>query len=150
MNLRTSALTLASALLLASCGSDSKPAPAGLLSSSPTTSSASATPRASATTAPSNTPAPTSNPKPTDTPQLAATAALAAATQVPATAIPATPVPATATTKPAPPAVPPTVAAVVRYANCAAVRAAGKAPLYRGQPGYSSALDRDRDGIACE
>lgn len=36
------------------------------------------------------------------------------------------------------------------YANCAAVRAAGAAPLYRGQPGYSSHLDRDGDGVACE
>lgn len=36
------------------------------------------------------------------------------------------------------------------YANCSAVRAAGKAPIYRGQPGYSSKLDRDGDGIGCE
>lgn len=36
------------------------------------------------------------------------------------------------------------------YANCAAVRAAGAAPLYRGQPGYGSHLDRDGDGVACE
>jgi len=38
----------------------------------------------------------------------------------------------------------------VSYANCDAVRAAGKAPLHRGDPGYSSKLDRDGDGIACE
>jgi len=38
----------------------------------------------------------------------------------------------------------------VTYANCAAVRAAGKAPLLRGQPGYAPKLDRDNDGIACE
>lgn len=38
----------------------------------------------------------------------------------------------------------------VYYSNCAAVRAAGKAPLYRGSPGYRSGLDRDGDGIACE
>ncbi|RGN75785.1 calcium-binding protein, partial [Bacillus cereus] len=36
------------------------------------------------------------------------------------------------------------------YKNCAAVRTAGKAPLYKGQPGYSSHLDRDGDGVACE
>ena len=36
------------------------------------------------------------------------------------------------------------------YANCAAVRAAGVAPLYAGQPGYSSKLDGDKDGVACE
>lgn len=40
--------------------------------------------------------------------------------------------------------------APVYYANCTAVRDAGKAPLYRGQPGYASHLDRDGDGIACE
>jgi hypothetical protein len=38
----------------------------------------------------------------------------------------------------------------VSYANCDAARAAGAAPLYRGQPGYSRRLDADRDGIACE
>lgn len=38
----------------------------------------------------------------------------------------------------------------VYYPNCDAVRAAGKAPLYRGQPGYRPELDRDGDGIACE
>ncbi|WP_460746297.1 excalibur calcium-binding domain-containing protein [Nocardia goodfellowii] len=36
------------------------------------------------------------------------------------------------------------------YANCAAARAAGAAPLHRGEPGYSSKLDRDNDGVACE
>ncbi|MHC8669457.1 excalibur calcium-binding domain-containing protein [Bacillus cereus] len=36
------------------------------------------------------------------------------------------------------------------YKNCTAVRAAGKAPLYKGQPGYDSHLDRDGDGVACE
>jgi hypothetical protein len=36
------------------------------------------------------------------------------------------------------------------YRNCAEVRAAGKAPLRRGDPGYAAHLDRDGDGIACE
>ena len=36
------------------------------------------------------------------------------------------------------------------YANCTAARAAGAAPLHVGEPGYRSALDRDKDGIACE
>ncbi|PXW31319.1 UNVERIFIED_CONTAM: excalibur calcium-binding domain-containing protein [Williamsia faeni] len=36
------------------------------------------------------------------------------------------------------------------YQNCTAVRAAGAAPIYAGQPGYSSKLDRDGDGVACE
>lgn len=51
--------------------------------------------------------------------------------------------------KPAPkpaPADPPSA----YYANCAAARAAGAAPLHRGEPGYRSALDRDGDGTACE
>jgi len=38
----------------------------------------------------------------------------------------------------------------VYYANCAAARAAGVAPLHVGDPGYRKGLDRDGDGIACE
>ena len=36
------------------------------------------------------------------------------------------------------------------YANCTAVRAAGAAPIRVGQPGYSTKLDRDGDGVGCE
>lgn len=36
------------------------------------------------------------------------------------------------------------------FANCAAARAAGAAPVMRGDPGYGSHLDRDNDGIGCE
>ncbi len=36
------------------------------------------------------------------------------------------------------------------YPRCSAARAAGKAPLYRGDPGYRPELDADNDGIACE
>ena len=51
--------------------------------------------------------------------------------------------------QPAPPPVhaPP---ASVYYANCTAVRAAGAAPIHRGDPGYAPKLDRDGDGIGCE
>ncbi|MGV8966564.1 MAG: GmrSD restriction endonuclease domain-containing protein [Cellulomonas sp.] len=38
----------------------------------------------------------------------------------------------------------------VSYANCAAARAAGAAPVLRGDPGYAAKLDRDGDGIGCE
>lgn len=38
----------------------------------------------------------------------------------------------------------------VGYANCAAARAAGAAPVRRGSPGYARHLDRDGDGIGCE
>ena len=68
----------------------------------------------------------------------------------------------TTTTKPAPrtttqaPLPKPTTAQApqppsdVSYKNCAAVRAAGKAPLMRGEPEYRPGLDRDHDGVACE
>jgi Protein of unknown function (DUF1524)/Excalibur calcium-binding domain len=36
------------------------------------------------------------------------------------------------------------------YRNCDAVRAAGKAPIHRGDPGYSRQLDRDGDGVGCD
>ncbi len=36
------------------------------------------------------------------------------------------------------------------FKNCTAVRAAGRAPIRRGQPGYARHLDRDGDGIGCE
>jgi hypothetical protein len=38
----------------------------------------------------------------------------------------------------------------VYFANCSAARAAGAAPIRRGEPGYAPKLDRDDDGIACE
>lgn len=66
--------------------------------------------------------------------------------QAPAPAPPAVapaPVPLVAPPEPAP-------RASVSYANCSAVRAAGAAPIHAGDPGYSSKLDRDGDGIACE
>ncbi len=50
---------------------------------------------------------------------------------------------------PAPPRRPRTEGANY-FRNCDAARAAGKAPIYRGQPGYRPALDRDNDGVACE
>jgi len=36
------------------------------------------------------------------------------------------------------------------YSSCRAARAAGAAPIRRGNPGYGRHLDRDGDGIACE
>ncbi|WP_371177274.1 DUF1524 domain-containing protein [Buchananella felis] len=38
----------------------------------------------------------------------------------------------------------------VFYQNCSEAKAAGAAPLYRGEPGYRPKLDRDGDGVACE
>jgi hypothetical protein len=90
-----------------------------------------------------DTAAPTSQsaPAPAAQPQLAA--------PQPATAA----VPADAAPTPAAPAAPAPAApapATVYYANCAAARAAGAAPLRAGQPGYREKMDGDRDGVACE
>lgn len=74
----------------------------------------------------------------------------------PTTTVPYVPEPAPVyIAEPEPEYVPPAPAAAavpsyVSYANCAAVRAAGAAPIYAGDPGYSSKLDRDGDGVGCE
>jgi hypothetical protein len=94
------------------------------------------------TAAPTTTPsasAPTKSSSPTATPTRTATQKPAPTTPKPA---PAKPKPAPTTAKPAAPQ--------VYYKNCSAVRAAGKAPLHVGDPGYSTKLDRDGDGVACE
>jgi len=44
----------------------------------------------------------------------------------------------------------PPVSSGVYYRGCNEARAAGAAPLYRGQPGYRPEMDGDGDGIACE
>ncbi|SFJ12048.1 Excalibur calcium-binding domain-containing protein [Paenibacillus sp. UNC496MF] len=36
------------------------------------------------------------------------------------------------------------------FRSCAEAKAAGKAPLRRGDPGYSAKMDGDGDGVACE
>jgi hypothetical protein len=73
--------------------------------------------------------------------------------------VPSSAPPAGVTATVAPAAVAPTSRAAVpapapkqsaSYANCSAARAAGAAPIYRGEPGYAAKLDRDSDGIACE
>ncbi|MFI5559152.1 thermonuclease family protein [Amycolatopsis japonica] len=58
--------------------------------------------------------------------------------------------PTTKKSTPPPAAAEPDPPKTVSYANCDAVRAAGAAPLYAGQPGYNRKLDRDGDGVACE
>lgn len=67
-----------------------------------------------------------------------------------APAAPAQPAPVAPAPAPVAPAPVPAAPAAPYYANCAAARAAGAAPLYAGQPGYRTSLDRDRDGVACE
>ncbi|WP_260618175.1 excalibur calcium-binding domain-containing protein [Streptomyces sp. WAC07149] len=71
---------------------------------------------------------------------------------------PSTPPPAPAPTRPKPATEGPTDGSTggsgaggsVYYKNCDAAKAAGAAPIRRGQPGYRDALDRDKDGIACD
>ena len=55
---------------------------------------------------------------------------------------------AAAATPPAAPA--PAPAADTFYKNCAAVRAAGAAPIRAGQPGFQTKFDGDGDGVGCE
>ncbi|WP_218137078.1 excalibur calcium-binding domain-containing protein [Asanoa ishikariensis] len=76
----------------------------------------------------------------------------AATDPAPTTADPTPPADPTSDPEPTAPAEPTTEPspAPVSYANCAAVRAAGKAPLRKGRPGYRAGLDADRDGVACE
>jgi competence protein ComEC len=84
------------------------------------------------TPTPEPTVAPTQTPEPTAVP-----------TQTPKpTAVP--------TQTPKPTTAPKQQESNVYYQNCSAVKAAGAAPIYEGEPGYSRKLDRDGDGVACE
>jgi type IV secretory pathway VirB10-like protein len=134
---RTAVLFVATAafvLVAAGCRADDR---AGAAHHHPTPA-ATASPSPSDSDTPSPTPAATTAPP---TPVAAVTSAVPPPPQVHVPAPAAKPAPAPARTTPA---------ASVYYANCTAVRAAGKAPLYRGQPGYRAPLDRDNDGVACE
>jgi hypothetical protein len=62
----------------------------------------------------------------------------------PATA--AAPRPTAASPSPRPSAAP----AAAPFENCSAARAAGAAPVRRGDPGYGAHLDGDGDGVGCE
>jgi Protein of unknown function (DUF1524)/Excalibur calcium-binding domain len=98
---------------------------------------------------------PTNQTAPTTAAPLPTTPAVAPAPKPAPKPAPAAPAPKPAPVEVAPPVVPAPVAEEapapdVYYQNCSAVRAAGAAPILMGQPGYSSKLDRDGDGIACE
>jgi hypothetical protein len=58
--------------------------------------------------------------------------------------------PTPATTIAPPPPTPTTAPPSLYFSNCTEARQSGHAPLYRGQAGYRSQLDRDGDGVACE
>ncbi|GAA0312125.1 hypothetical protein GCM10010302_58720 [Streptomyces polychromogenes] len=130
-------------LLLAGCedGAPGKGAPSGGPTASPTATaspSASASPSPSASASPSGTPTATAGApsKPAGIPSRPAPAAEPSN----APAYPAPDKPQERTQEPS----------AVYYKNCDAAKAAGAAPIRRGQPGYRDALDRDKDGIACD
>ncbi|MGW4893903.1 excalibur calcium-binding domain-containing protein [Kitasatospora sp. NPDC004240] len=117
------------------------PAPTATATSSPT-----ATPSSSPTAGPTPTaaPSPTSTPEspvPTPTPTTPPVVETQAPVVVPTTK-PVVPEPERTSAPSAP--------ASVYFKNCDEAKAAGAAPLHRGDPGYRSALDRDGDGVACE
>ncbi|HEY8754520.1 MAG TPA: excalibur calcium-binding domain-containing protein [Arthrobacter sp.] len=60
------------------------------------------------------------------------------------------PAPAPVAPAPVAPALAPAAPAAVCFANCTTAKAAGAALLRIGRPGYSSGLDGDSDGVACE
>ncbi|WP_328699923.1 excalibur calcium-binding domain-containing protein [Chengkuizengella marina] len=43
-----------------------------------------------------------------------------------------------------------TTTTILPFANCTQAKEAGAAPVLIGDPGYSTKLDRDGDGVACE
>jgi hypothetical protein len=92
-------------------------------------------------------PEPAPEPEPTTAPPAPAPAPAPAVEPAPAPVVEQAPAPA-----PEPVVVPePAPAPVgVYYENCDAARAAGAAPVYRGDPGYAKKLDRDGDGVGCE
>ncbi|OFP77577.1 calcium-binding protein [Rothia sp. HMSC066G07] len=147
---------LAGALLLTGCSSSvraPKPGPSASsstsVSASPSVSatpSSSPTPSASATPSESPTPTVTPSPVPTTEAPVQVPAAEAPSAEAPAAPVSAAP----AQQAPAQPVQQAPAQSSVYYKNCDAVRAAGAAPLHRGEPGYRPGLDSDGDGVACE
>jgi hypothetical protein len=112
------------ATVLSACPNE--PLPGGVVAAVPAPTTTAPAPRTTAAV-----------PKPA--PQPAPKAAVVVPVPVPV------PVPA-----PAPVPVPAPQPESVYYKNCDAARAAGAAPILRGQPGYAPKLDRDGDGVACD
>ena len=114
------------------------------------------TPTASATEEPTTAPSiepsqgPTATPpeSPTRTPTPTSTQQPQSPTPTPTRA--PTPTPTRTESVPTTEPTAPEATTAVVYQNCGEVRAAGRAPLHRGDPGYSSALDRNGDGVACD
>ena len=127
-------------------GAAAEPAPETVEAGSTRTTEAPTTTEPPTTTS-SSLPPTTAAPATTTTPPTTAapTTTTPTAAPPPTTAAPA---PAPAVPQTAPPA--PAPAPAVYYENCDAARAAGAAPVHRGDPGYGPHLDRDDDGTGCE
>ena len=135
---------LAGALLLTGCSSSVR-APKVTPSASSSSTSASVSPSVSAT--PSSSPTPSASATPSESPSPTVTPSPVPTTEAPAQA-PAAEAPAQQA--PAQPVQQAPAQSSVYYETCADARAAGAAPLHRGEPGYRPGLDRDGDGVACE
>jgi hypothetical protein len=124
---------LAAVLLVAvtACGSPGSDSETG-----PTTATATPTSDTGTTVVPTTT---TTTPPPPPPPATVATAA-----------VPVQPAPVQPPPVEPPPVQPPPAAPSAYYENCDAARAAGAAPIHRGEPGYRPGLDRDGDGTACD
>ncbi|WP_238175748.1 excalibur calcium-binding domain-containing protein [Kribbella pratensis] len=119
--------------------------------SDPTTGAPPGTPSASTTSPTPSSTSPSASTPATTTPTTPTTPGATTPTTSTPTSSPSTPTPTASTAVPsATPSTTPSSTPAVVYRNCAEVRAAGKAPLYRGDPGYTPELDRNGDGIACE
>ncbi|PTM85896.1 excalibur calcium-binding domain-containing protein [Dietzia psychralcaliphila] len=120
---------------------EASPAPAA--TPVPATSTVTTTaPARAAVASTSDSPSPSSAPTPTTSLEPVAPPPLA---PEPEPVAPPPPAPESVVTPPPAPAQQST-----SYANCSAARAAGAAPIMRGEPGYAPKLDRDNDGVACE
>lgn len=137
LSLRSAAVGLLAAVVLAGCaGESTTKLKEQSLENTVTTTSPTVAEETIPAAAPSSIP---SAPAPSPSPKKV-TPAVAPSVPVEATTAPPAPVAAIEE--------PPTSA--VTYANCTAARDAGAAPLHVGDPGYSTKLDRDKDGVACE
>lgn len=131
----TTSLSLAFLLLVTACEIPSSEGPAVTPSPTPSETTADTTPSPEAPTPTATPQAPTPAPEATSQPLGFMQPAPEATTSLPASA----PIPQSAPEQEA-----------IHYSSCKEARAAGVAPLHEGDPGYSTKLDRDRDGIACE
>ena len=133
---------LALPLLLAACGGSGELDPPSISTAASNTTTSTTTTSSAAPSATTTEPSLDPEPSVSQNTEVQPQGFVAPQKQQPEVEIPApAPAPEQEYVAPAPSA---------SYANCSEARAAGVAPLYTGDPGYSTKLDRDRDGIACE